>query len=151
MLNAKNLSAISETFVVCNLCDGNLSINGWLVPHCCEIVQIRSFFWSIFFRVWTQCKDLFCKYTDSVQIHENTNLKKLRILTLFAGCNSPKFPFPTCKRRPKKLIHKRVKVLTEIIWYLSFCLYCPEVSDISVFSKKRSGNSVKLKKLCNSC
>ena len=50
-------------------------ING----HCVKSVQIRSFFWSVFSRIWTVSRISPC----SVRMRENTDQKKLRIWTLF--------------------------------------------------------------------
>ena len=54
--------------------------------HCVKSIQIRSFFWSVFFRIWTEYGDLYRKSPYSVQIRENTDWKKLRIWTFFAQC-----------------------------------------------------------------
>ena len=51
--------------------------------HCVKSVQIWSFFWSVFSCIWTEYGNLFRKYLYSVQIQENTDQKKLRILKLF--------------------------------------------------------------------
>ena len=42
-------------------------------------VQIRSFFWSVFSCIWTECRDLLLKSPYSVRIQENTDQKKLCI------------------------------------------------------------------------
>ena len=54
--------------------------------HCVKRVQIRSFFWSVFSRIWTEYGDLRSKYLYSVQVRENMDQKKLRIWTTFAQC-----------------------------------------------------------------
>ena len=54
--------------------------------NCVKSVQIRSFFWSVFCRIWTEYGDLLCKSPYSVQIWENTDQKKLRIWTIFMRC-----------------------------------------------------------------
>ena len=46
-------------------------------------VQMGSFFWSVFFFIRTEFKDLQRKSPYLVQIQENTDQKKLRICTLF--------------------------------------------------------------------
>ena len=46
-------------------------------------VQIRSFFWSVFFCIRTEYGDLRSKSPYSVRIQENTDQKKLRIWALF--------------------------------------------------------------------
>ena len=46
-------------------------------------VQIRSFFWSVFSRIWTEYRDLLSKSQYSVKIQENTDQRKLFIWTLF--------------------------------------------------------------------
>ena len=50
-------------------------------PH--KRVQIRSFFWSVFSRIWTERGDLLRKCQYSVQIRKNKDQKKLRIWTSF--------------------------------------------------------------------
>ena len=52
--------------------------------HCVKNVQIRSFFWSVFSRIWTEYGDLRSKYPYSVRIRVNTDQGKFRIWTLFA-------------------------------------------------------------------
>ena len=54
-----------------------------VINHCPKHVQIRSFFWSVFSRFWTEYRYLLCKSLYSVQKWENTDQKKLRIWTLF--------------------------------------------------------------------
>ena len=56
-----------------------------------EIVQIRSFFWSVFSCIWTEYGDLLRKSLYSVQIQENADQKKLRIWTLFTQCDHGKY------------------------------------------------------------
>ena len=51
--------------------------------HCLKSVQIRSFFWSAFSRIWTEYGDLRSNSPYSVRIRENTDQRKLRIWTLF--------------------------------------------------------------------
>ena len=46
------------------------------IMRCVKRVQIRSFFWSVFSRIWTE-------YGDLRSIQENTDHKKFRIWTLF--------------------------------------------------------------------
>ena len=45
------------------------------VLHDMKSVQIQSFFWSVFSRVWTEYIDLFRKSPYSVRIRENMNHK----------------------------------------------------------------------------
>ena len=52
--------------------------------HCVKSVQMQSFFWSVFFRIRPEYGDLPSNSNYSVRIQENTDQKKLRILTLFA-------------------------------------------------------------------
>ena len=47
---------------------------------------MRSFFWSVFFCIWTEYWDLLRKSPYSGQIQENTDHKKLRIFALFGQC-----------------------------------------------------------------
>ena len=51
--------------------------------HCVKSVQMRSFIWSLFSRIWTEYGDLLCKSPYSFRMRENLDQKKLRILTLF--------------------------------------------------------------------
>ena len=53
--------------------------------HCVKSVQIGSFFWSLFSCIQTS------KSPYSVRMQENTDHKKLRILTLFTQCGSTSF------------------------------------------------------------
>ena len=52
--------------------------------HCVKIVQIRSFFWSLFSCIRTEYGDFRSKSPYSVQRQENTDQKKLRIWILSA-------------------------------------------------------------------
>ena len=71
----------------------NLKINIWHknnhatadtdTTHCVNSVQMRSFFWSVFSRIRTEYGEILRISLRSVQMQENTNQKKLRILTLF--------------------------------------------------------------------
>ena len=49
-------------------------------------VPIRSFFRSVFFRIWTEYGDLRSRSPFSVRIRGNTDRKKVRICTLFTYC-----------------------------------------------------------------
>ena len=51
--------------------------------HFPKSVQILSFFWYVFPRIWTEYRDLRRKFTYSLQIRENTDQRKLRIWILF--------------------------------------------------------------------
>ena len=55
----------------------NLHINLYIfnIYHCVKRVQIRSFFWSVFSRIWTEYRDLLRKSPYSVLIRKNTNQK----------------------------------------------------------------------------
>ena len=48
-----------------------------------KIVQIRSFFWSVFSRTRAEYGDIQSKSPYSARVPENTDQKKLRIWTLF--------------------------------------------------------------------
>ena len=51
--------------------------------YCVNSFQMRGFFWSVFYRIWTEYGDLRSK----VQIRENMNQEKLRNWTfLRSGC-----------------------------------------------------------------
>ena len=60
--------------------------------QCVKSVQIRSFFWSAFSRIWTEYGDLRSKSPYSVQIRENKDQKKLRIWTIFVQCDLTTLP-----------------------------------------------------------
>ena len=51
--------------------------------HDVKSVQIRSFFWSVFFRIRTEYGEILRISPYLVQGRENTDQKKLRIWTLF--------------------------------------------------------------------
>ena len=51
-------------------------------------VQMRSFFWSVFFCIRTEYGYLLRKSPYSVRIQENMDQKKLRIWTLFTQCKT---------------------------------------------------------------
>ena len=56
--------------------------------HCVKSVEIRSFFWSVFSRIWTKYGEIRSISTYSVQMWENKDQKKLRIWTLLTQCIS---------------------------------------------------------------
>ena len=43
---------------------------------CVKSIQIRSFFLSVFSCIWTEYRDLLCKFPYSVRIQKNTDQKK---------------------------------------------------------------------------
>ena len=51
----------------------------YISVHFVKSVQVRSFFWSVFFRIRTEYGDLLRKSLYSVRIRENTDQKKLRV------------------------------------------------------------------------
>ena len=51
--------------------------------HCLKSVQKRSFFWSVFSRIWAEYGDLRSKSLYSVRIRENRTIKNIRIWTIF--------------------------------------------------------------------
>ena len=51
--------------------------------HCVKCVQIRCFFWSIFFHIRTEYREILRIPLCSVRMRENTDQKKLRILDTF--------------------------------------------------------------------
>ena len=55
--------------------------------HCIKSVQIRSYFWSLFFCIRIEYEDLLRKSPYSIRIQENTEQKLLRIWTLFTFWN----------------------------------------------------------------
>ena len=48
-----------------------------------KCAQIRSFFWSVFSRIWTEYREIRSISSYSVRMRENTEQKKLRIWTFF--------------------------------------------------------------------
>ena len=54
--------------------------------HCLKSVQIRSFFWSVFSRIWTEYGEMLRISPYSVWMWENTDQKKLRIWTHLTQC-----------------------------------------------------------------
>ena len=80
--------------------------------HCVKNVQIRSFFWSIFFHIWTEHGDLRSKSPYSIQIREKTNQKKLHIWALFTQCIYPIMTkYATEGTTNMKSFHKNTKAL----------------------------------------
>ena len=61
----------------------SLFVLTWSAVHCMKSVQIRSFFWSVFYRIWTEYGDTRSISPYSVQMRENTDQKKLRIRAFF--------------------------------------------------------------------
>ena len=57
-------------------------------PHCVKIVQIRSFFWSVFSRIRTEYGEILHISLYPVRMRENTDQKKLRIWTIFTQCGN---------------------------------------------------------------
>ena len=51
--------------------------------HCAKGVQLPSFFWSLFSRIWTEDKDLRSKSLYSRRIQEDTDQKKTLYLEIF--------------------------------------------------------------------
>ena len=56
------------------------------LSHRVKSVQTRSFFWSAFFRIRTEYRDLLRKSPYSVRMPGNTNQKIFRTWTLFTLC-----------------------------------------------------------------
>ena len=56
------------------------------VRHCVKCIQIRSFFWSVFYRIRTEYGEIRSISLYSVQMRENTDQKKFRIWTLLTQC-----------------------------------------------------------------
>ena len=50
--------------------------------HAAKSVRIRSFFWFVFLRIWTESVDLQNKSLHSVQTRKKIDQKKLRICTI---------------------------------------------------------------------
>ena len=48
-----------------------------------KVPKYGFFFWSVFSRIWTEYRDLFCDSPYPVQIRKNKDQKKLSIGTLF--------------------------------------------------------------------
>ena len=64
-------------------------------------IQIQSFFWSVFSRIWTEYGEILRISLYSVRMPKNTDQKKLRIWKLFTQCKllaESRFSlFPTSK------------------------------------------------------
>ena len=56
--------------------------------HFMKSVQIRSFFWSVFSRIWTEYGEILGISPYLVRMRENTDQKKLRTWTHFTQCDS---------------------------------------------------------------
>ena len=54
--------------------------------HCVKSVQIRSFFWSVFYHIRTEYGEILSTFSYSVRMRENKDQKKLRIWALFTQC-----------------------------------------------------------------
>ena len=54
--------------------------------HCVKSVQLQSFLWSVFSRMWTEYREILCISPYSVRMQENTDQKKLCMWTLFPQC-----------------------------------------------------------------
>ena len=54
-----------------------------MLLHCVKIVQIRSFFWSVFSRTRTEYGEILRISPYSVQMRKKNGPEKLRISTLF--------------------------------------------------------------------
>ena len=54
--------------------------------HYMKSVQIRIFFWSVFFHIRTEYGEMRSISPYSVRMRENTDQKKIRIWTLFTQC-----------------------------------------------------------------
>ena len=105
-----------------------------LAVHCVKSVQMRSFFWSVFFFIWAEHGDLLRKYPYSVWMRENTDQKKLCIWTLFHAVDSwdicdtsarnlPKITFCEkavlkCQFALRILIFKLCKIKQTLCWKL---------------------------------
>ena len=64
----------------------DLSLSNWFPWNCVKSVQVRNYFWSVFFCIRTEYGDLLRKFPYSVRIQENTDQKYLRIWTHFTQC-----------------------------------------------------------------
>ena len=88
------------------------------------VSKIRSFFWSVFFCIRTEYRDLLRKSPYSVRIQENGDQKKLRIWTLFRLCGH-------CEKCARSFTSWNTKIrcnsimiwLSELInWMIFVCL-----------------------------
>ena len=59
--------------------DTSMFIENYTGMHCVKSVQIRSVFWSVFSRIWTEYGKILGISPYSVRMREYTNQKKLRI------------------------------------------------------------------------
>ena len=89
---------------------------------CVKSVQIRSFFWSAFSRIWTKYGEIIRISPYSVRMRKNTDQKKLLIWTLFTQCifdvDNWKKPFFDYKIQVKVYsLHKKVSCgFVHIYW-----------------------------------
>ena len=74
-----------------------------------KIVQIRNFFWSVFSHIRTEYGEILRISPYSAQMQENTNLKKLRIWTLFT-----QWLWKNTERRSQKLYYEVFCKTTEM-------------------------------------
>ena len=56
------------------------------IIHCVEIIQMRSFFWSVFSRIRIKYRVILSIFQYSVRMRKNTDKKKLCIWTFFTQC-----------------------------------------------------------------
>ena len=90
-------------------------------------VQIRSFFWPECYCIWTEYGDLWRRSLYSVQIQENTELKKLHIWTLFTQCKHEKLQYDMNREAAK--ISTLSSRKTDEYEYLTRKKYCPLIKD----------------------
>ena len=81
-------------------------------------VQIRSFFWSAFSRIWTEYGELRSISLYSVRMRENTDRKNLRIWTLFTQCLRKRMSMKGSA--DELIINGLKKICGEFCWRKSF-------------------------------
>ena len=59
--------------------------------HCAKSVQVRSFFCSVFSRIWTEYGEMRSISPYLVRMRQNTDQKKLCIWTFFPQCINKSF------------------------------------------------------------
>ena len=91
-----------------------------LDKQCVKSVQIRSNFWSVFSRIWTEYGEIRSFSPYSVRMRENTDQKLLRIWMLFTQWKKPlNISFSSNKFRVN--IYRLLKAL-KVLWML-ICEY----------------------------
>ena len=108
-------------------CANTLDFAGIKLPftnlqfHCVKSVQIGSFFWSAFFCIWTEYREIqsispYSLRMYLVRMRENTDQKKRRIRTLFTQCSAD---MELCKQK-----RKSISVTWKQSYFVIKCFIC---------------------------